>query len=377
VVAAGRDRPAGADAEPAVVRVGQRPGDIDVDATDRVDHRHEAGEVDLRVVVDRDAEQRPDRVLERPRAALREVGLVAVRVAEQRVDLRRERVAVAERDVDEVARDRQHRRRLADGVDRDDDQRVGQGVGPVRARVDAHQQDVDPLAGQWRRAGGRARIVLGTADGLAGRAGEDAPERRRRGRAVGVTDQVGQPDEGDHDDEADPAEPAGSAGVAAVAERLEDGDQPPAEQDPVEDQQRLERRRDDRPGDQHRRRVVLEQQPRGDDEDQRRHREHEGRSRATVEGLAETGEDGRQDGSGETALVGRPGVDDGDAAGVPDGAGVAGVAGVHDGWVEAPGGGDATGRRPRGSLANDGSMLLPPTHGGRNVVTPGGRSACQ
>ena len=68
------DRPARPDPETAVVRVRQRLGDVDVDPTDSVDHRHEAGQVDLRVVVDRHPEQRPDGVLERPRAALRELG---------------------------------------------------------------------------------------------------------------------------------------------------------------------------------------------------------------------------------------------------------------------------------------------------------------
>src|SRR5260221_157739 len=89
------DRPAGPDPEPAVVRVGQTLGDLDIDAPDGVDHVDEATEVDLGVVVDRDPEQRPDRVLERARPAQREVRLVTIRPAEDGVDLRPELRAVA------------------------------------------------------------------------------------------------------------------------------------------------------------------------------------------------------------------------------------------------------------------------------------------
>ena len=73
----------------------------------------------------------PIRILGAPRATLGEVLFMAVGPAEQRVDLRPVRVAVAERDVDEVTRDRQQCRGPTDRVERDDDERVGQGLGPM------------------------------------------------------------------------------------------------------------------------------------------------------------------------------------------------------------------------------------------------------
>src|SRR3546814_4641212 len=63
-----RSEPAIAGAVAVVAWVLEGTRHVDVDAADGIDHLDEAGEVDPRVVVDRDAEQRPDRVLERAQA---------------------------------------------------------------------------------------------------------------------------------------------------------------------------------------------------------------------------------------------------------------------------------------------------------------------
>jgi hypothetical protein len=104
----------------------ERPFDVDVDPAHGVDHGDEADEVDPRVVVDRDAEQRADRVLEGAHPALGEGLGIALGERQQRVQLGAVDVSVAERHVDHVARQRDHRDRLADGVERGDDHRVGQ-----------------------------------------------------------------------------------------------------------------------------------------------------------------------------------------------------------------------------------------------------------
>ena len=109
--------------------------------------------------MDRDPEQRADRVLERSHPARREVLRMGGRVAHEAVDLRAERPAVAERDVDQVARDRGHADGLADRIERHDDQRVGQGVVAPGARVDPHQQDVEPLVLAGNRVLGRVGPV--------------------------------------------------------------------------------------------------------------------------------------------------------------------------------------------------------------------------
>ena len=84
----------------AVLRVVEGLLDVDVHPTDRVDHLDEPAQVDRRVVVDRDPEERPDRVLEGPHPSGRELVLVGCRVAQQAVEFRREGPAVTERDVD-------------------------------------------------------------------------------------------------------------------------------------------------------------------------------------------------------------------------------------------------------------------------------------
>ena len=126
-----------------------------------------------------------------------------------------------------------------------------------------------------------------------------------------------QRDEQEDHDEADPAQPAGLARIAPIDERLEDGDEPPREDEPIEDQQQLERPGHDRVGEEHRRGVQLDQEPGDAEEHERRDREDGGRPAATVERLAEARQDGRQDGGEEAALVGgaRVGLD---AAGVHD-----------------------------------------------------------
>jgi hypothetical protein len=76
--ALGQPEALGRQAVAVIVLRAQRAFDVDVDPADRVDHRDEADEVDPCVVVDRDAEQGPDRVLERPHPALREGRRVAL-----------------------------------------------------------------------------------------------------------------------------------------------------------------------------------------------------------------------------------------------------------------------------------------------------------
>ena len=246
---------------------------------------------------------------------------MAICPTEERVDLRGERVAVAQRNVDEVAGNRDHRDRPADRIERDDHQRVGQGLGPGGARIDPHEEDVDPLAELRLRAGGRARIVLGAAGRVAAGPGEDALERREGVRAVEVGGEVGQRHQREDDDQADPAEPTGPAGIAPIGEGVEDREQPPAENEAVEDQQQLERSRHDRVSQEHRRAVQLDEQPNDGEDDERRDREDRGRPGAAVERLTEARQDGRQDGGEEAALVGRSGGGPG-AAGVHDGGGV-------------------------------------------------------
>jgi hypothetical protein len=124
--------PADADGEtpPAVIgRVVDRPGHVDLDTADRIDHLAEAVQVDLGVVVDLDTEQRADRPLERRHAAVGELVGTAIRVLHERVQLGAVLVPVPERDVDEVARDRDHADALADRIERGDDHRVGEVGG--------------------------------------------------------------------------------------------------------------------------------------------------------------------------------------------------------------------------------------------------------
>ena len=97
----------------AVERVGEdRPGHVDVDATDRVDQVPEAVEVDERDVIDVE----PGQVLDRPQRERRAAEL------ERRVDLGR---SVAG-DLDpQVARDREEREPVLPGIGADQHDRVG------------------------------------------------------------------------------------------------------------------------------------------------------------------------------------------------------------------------------------------------------------
>ena len=113
-----------------------------------------------------------------------------VRVAEQRIELRPEHVAVAERRVDEVTRNGEQGDRSADRVERRDHHRVGQGRVAIRHGVDAHQQDVDPLA----VAGQRASTDAGRPP-LEAVAAEDLRERLAKDRAVPKDDEVWDGDE--------------------------------------------------------------------------------------------------------------------------------------------------------------------------------------
>jgi hypothetical protein len=113
---------AGRDVEPPdpvllVPGIAEAVGHVDVHAIDGVDEVDEPGQVDLRPVVDLEVEQRPERRGEHrlPVLRARELARMPARVADEAVDLAPERAAVGQRHVDHVARDRDHRDRLADG----------------------------------------------------------------------------------------------------------------------------------------------------------------------------------------------------------------------------------------------------------------------
>ena len=90
------------------------------------------------------------------------------------------------------------------------------------------------------------------------------------------------------------------------------------------------------------------------EEDERRDEEPERQSAPAVEGLTESGEDGRQTGRGEAATVGRSGVR-------PDPAGVHAGSGSSESWGA---------RRPRAAPESSARARR------RDMETPGDRSAC-
>ena len=157
--------------------------DVDVDAAEDVHDPDESAEVDLRVVVDRDAGQRAQGahqdVEAGPVGARELLGMVPC-VGDQRVDLVPVLAPVGHRHVDHVARDREHRHGPGRPVQRDDDHRVGQVGVATDAGVDADHQRRDPLAG------GIERRATGTGAGRGGgqeaRVGRRADGRHDRGR---------------------------------------------------------------------------------------------------------------------------------------------------------------------------------------------------
>ncbi len=281
-----------------VLRVVEGLADVDVHATDGVDHPGEAGEVDGRVVVDRDPEQRTDRVLERSHPARREVLRVGRRVAHEAVDLRSERPAIPKRDVDEVARDRGHADRLADRIERHDDQRVGQGVVAPGARVDPDEQDVEPLV----LAGNG---VIGRIGPIAQHGPEDLGERRPGEAADVLGAEMGDDGQDDDHGQAGERQPARRELEPGVEERLPERSETPAEDDDVEDQERLEVARHDRGGKQPRRRDCPDRQGREGGDRRNGKEQDEGEPAPAVVGLTETRDERRQHRRKDPAAVRR------------------------------------------------------------------------
>ena len=274
---------------------------------------------------------------------------MTVRVRHEGIELRTVFVPVAERHVDEVTRQGHERGGLPDRVERDDHHRVGQDRRPSRCRIDADDEHVEALVRTW--AGGRCSTVSGEARRL-----EDPGERVAEGGPVPVDGQVRQDDEGRDDDDTDDAQPAGRALSARVEECLTDGEQPPREDQRVQGQQSAEHDRRDGPcGDAGRRLGGPDQDHDGAD-DQRRDQEEEGEPASAIEGLTETGDEGRQAGGEQPAAV------DGSGRGCGPDPGC-----VHDGrgppdWCRV------RPSLPEARKATAGERL--------DVGTPGGRSAC-
>ena len=218
-----------------------------------------------------------------------------VGVAHQRVDLRGVRVAVAERNTGQVARDRDHRHGLPDRIQRDDDERVGQGFGAAGSRIQADQEDVQPgrLAGE-----GHARNRTGA------RSGEHLGERRLGGRAVAPGDCVGDGRECHDREETHEPEAPRLPGIPAVDEGVEECDPPPAEHGDVQDEQHRQHRWRRDPSGQHRRRVRICEHPGEEREDRRREAEEQRRPGSTVQRLADARRNGRQRRGEEPADVG-------------------------------------------------------------------------
>ncbi len=377
VVLADIDRPArlADDSVAPVLRVVERLLDVDVDPADRVDHLDESLEVDRRVVVDVDAEEGTDRVFERAHPAVRELVLMAGRIAQQAVQLRGKGPAVAQRHIDQVAWQRSHADRPADGIDRYHDERIGQGVVAARAGVDADEEHVHPVA----RAGLRADLA--TRSGREDPAAEDVGEGGPGDPADVLGADVGQ--DGQHDDDRQPghAEAARPELEARVEERLPEGDQAPAQEDHVEQEQLVEVARDDRRGDQLRPRERPDDEPGQGDHDREWDEQREGEAPTVVVGLAETGDQRGQHGRQEAAAVGRPGVgpDPGGLAQVSvprcDADRLAGFAASLDPRARrCPAGSGSPGRRP--DMATPGGPLLPASHRPASSLRRAGPRLC-
>ena len=151
-----------ADAQLVVAGVADRVGDVLVDPAQRVDHPGEPVHVDRRPVVDRQVDEIAD---DAGQDRERLVALLPAEPFRVRLDLRVDGVqllaigrAARQREVGEVAGQGEQRHRLADRVERGDDQRVGElRVLPLGRVVEPDEQDVEPLRAQPRRGGGRGR----------------------------------------------------------------------------------------------------------------------------------------------------------------------------------------------------------------------------
>ena len=154
-----------------VAVVAQGVVDVHVYPADRVDEVDEAREIDLRVVVDLDAQH----LAERPGQDSLPVAVVARELVGMPADERHQAIQLGvevaqssrQRNVDGVAGDGYHRDRLRDRIERCNDHRVSQGGIPRRAGIHAQQHDRGPALGD-RRAGRGSRRGA-------------APRRQRRG----------------------------------------------------------------------------------------------------------------------------------------------------------------------------------------------------
>ncbi len=224
----------------------------------------------------------------------------------QRVQLRAEDVAVAHRDIDQVARQRQHRDRVPDRVERDDHHRVGEDGRAQPRGVHADQQHVDPLGEGGRRLGHGPLVV------------EHLRERVAEGSPVAVRHHVRDRDEQEDDGDPDDTESARRPGTARVEKRLPDGQEAPDQQQDVDRQQRPEDRRRHHERGKAGEGLRQDQDDADADDHQGRHQEQQREARTPVERLAETRENRREAGRGEAAAVDGSGFGP-DSAGVHDG----------------------------------------------------------
>jgi hypothetical protein len=109
------------------------------------------------------------------------------------------------------------------------------------------------------------------------------------------------------DHETDEAQSSGHGGVARVEEGLTHGDQPPDEDQHVEQEERLEDRRVDRPCCQPGDRGELDREERDDRQEDGRSHEPARETEAAIDGLARAGDDAGEPGRDEPADVARSG----------------------------------------------------------------------